>query len=64
MDDDRFLTHEIGEAAHRLGYQAVLNASATGVDDVLAVFIENVRTGTIAATLEGGWETLSDLPLV
>lgn len=64
IEEDRTLTHEIGEVAHQFGYQAVLNASATGVDDVLAVFIENLRTGTVTPTLDSTWETLDDLPVL
>lgn len=63
VDEDRSLTHQIGEVAHELGHQAVLNASATGVDDVLAVFVENLRSGTVTPTLERTWKTLDDLPV-
>ena len=35
VDDDRALTHHIGEIAHQFGYQAILNASETGVDALL-----------------------------
>jgi len=64
VDEDRALTHQIGEVAHQFGYQAVLNASATGVDDVLAVFIENLRSGILTPTLDSTWETLDDLPVL
>jgi RES domain-containing protein len=62
VDDDRALTHHVGEIAHQFGYQAILNASATGVDAVLAVFIENLRTGRLDYELYGTWVTLDDIP--
>lgn len=52
VDDDRSLTQHIGEIAHQFGYQAVLSGSATGVDEVLAVFTENLRTGRLDPALE------------
>jgi hypothetical protein len=39
-----------------------LNASATGVDAVLAVFIENLRSGRLDYELYGTWVTLDDIP--
>lgn len=63
VDDDRVLTHQIGEIAREFGYQAILNASATGVDDVLAVLIENIRGGMVSPALDQTWSTLDDLPL-
>jgi RES domain-containing protein len=63
VEDDRVLTHQIGEIAHQFGYQAVLNASATGVDEVLALFLENLRGGTIDPRVEQTWHTLDDLPV-
>jgi RES domain-containing protein len=64
VDEDRTLTHQIGEIAHQFGYQAVLNASATGVDDVLAVFIENLRASTVTPVIDSTWESLDDLPVL
>lgn len=61
VEDDRALTHHIGEIAHQFGYQAILNASATGVDAVLAVFIENLRNGRLDHELENTWETVGDI---
>lgn len=63
IEEDRALTHSIGEIAHQFGYQAVLNASATGVDAVLAVLIENLRSGVVAPHLESEWASVDDLPL-
>lgn len=63
VEEDRVLTHQIGVIAHQFGYQAVLNASATGVDDVLAVPIENVRGGTVNPKIDETWNTVDDLPV-
>lgn len=41
----------------------MLNASATGVDDVLAVLIENLRNGHFGPTLDQTWDTVDDLPV-
>ena len=64
VDDDRTLPQLIGELCHQFGYQAVLNASATGVDAVLAVFIENLRSGKLEFTLEARWESRDDIPIL
>ncbi len=64
IDDDRALPHHIGEVAHQFGYQAILNASATGVDAVLAVFTESLRTGRLGFALESTWETVADIPVL
>lgn len=39
--DDPAIPRAIGEAAHHLGYEAVLSPSATGSGHVLAVFLDN-----------------------
>lgn len=63
VDDDRTLTHHLGEIAHQFGYQAIFNASATGVDAVLAVFIENLHSGRPDYELEAMWKILDDIPI-
>jgi RES domain-containing protein len=63
VDEDWSLTQQIGEVAHQFGYQAILNASATGVDEVLAVLVENIRTGTVGPIPVGAWQSLDDLPV-
>jgi RES domain-containing protein len=63
IDDDVTLPRHIGEIAHQFGYQAVRNASAAGVDDVVAILIENLRTGVLAPSVEATWNTLEDVPL-
>lgn len=54
-------TRQIGEAAHALGLQAVLAPSATGQDDVLAVFIENIGSGLIEGHPLEVWNSLADV---
>jgi RES domain-containing protein len=63
IDEDVTLTRQIGEITHQFGYQAVRNASAAGVDDVVAVLVENLRTGVVVPTSEATWDSLEDLPL-
>jgi hypothetical protein len=36
----------------------------TDVDDVLAVFIENLRASTVTPVIDSTWESLEDLPLL
>ncbi len=63
VDHDRMLTHQIGEVAHQFGYQAIRNASAAGVDDVIAVFIENLRSGVLSPSEDEAWNDVADLPI-
>lgn len=63
VDHDRTLTHQIGEVAHQFGYQAIRNASAAGVDDVIAVFIENLRSGVLSPSEDEAWNEVADLPI-
>ena len=48
---DHALTQQIGEAAHERGVEAMRSPSATGVDDVLAVFPENLGTAVMSVEL-------------
>ena len=59
--DDYQLTNEIGEAAHEQRFQAVLAPSATGVDSVIAIFTENLRTSILRPNLLKRWEYPTDL---
>ncbi|HZA40872.1 MAG TPA: RES family NAD+ phosphorylase [Actinomycetota bacterium] len=61
VGEDLSLTRSIGEAAHALGIQSIRSRSATEQDDVLAVFLENLGSGTLVANLEETWETIDDL---
>ena len=56
--DDATPCQEVGEAAHHLGREGILAPSATGVGDVLALFVErlspNSRLEVVSTTL---WAT-------
>lgn len=54
-------TQQIGEAAHERNIQAIKSASATGVDDVLALFPENLGAAGMRVELLQVWESVSDL---
>ena len=56
LAEDPALPRAIGDAAHRLGYEAVLAPSATGSGRVLAVFLDNLTAGStveVEAIAEG-----------
>lgn len=59
--DDLPLTREIGEAAHEHRYQAIRSASATGVDDVVAIMPENLAGVVLRAELIQQWRTAAEL---
>ena len=63
VEEDRTVTHHLGEVAHQFGYQAVRNASAAGVDDVIAVFIENLRSGVLSPSEDAVWNDVDDIPV-
>jgi len=56
-------TQQIGEAAHERGIQAIKSPSATGVDDVLALFPENLGSATMQLELVEVWESTQDVQL-
>lgn len=57
---DHGLTREIGEAAHERRFQAVRSPSATGVDEIIAVFPENLGAATLNPRLEKVWMDPND----
>ena len=59
---DHQLTQQIGEAAHARRFQAIRSHSATDVDDVVAVFIENLGQSTMQPDLVEVWSSLPDIP--
>jgi RES domain-containing protein len=59
--DDRRFTQDLGEAAHQHGFQAIRSPSATGVDDVLAIFTGNLAGAELAVELVAQWATAEDL---
>ena len=63
VEEDRTVTHQLGEVAHQFGYQAIRNASAAGVDDVIAVFIENLRSGVLSPSEDAVWNEVADIPV-
>lgn len=54
-------TQQIGEAAHERGVQAIRAPSATGVDEVLALFPENLGGATLHVELVEVWESSQDM---
>lgn len=61
--DHRF-TQEIGEATHEHGFQAIRTPSATGVDDILAIFPEKLAGAALDVKLLGEWSTPADLAVL
>lgn len=52
---------QIGESAHATGSQAIRAPSATGVDEVLAIFPELLGSGRLLPELLERWESVDDL---
>lgn len=52
---------ELGAAAYGLGVQAIRSPSATGVDDILAVFVQRIGVGGLHPTMVEEWRVLDDL---
>lgn len=59
--EDLQFTREIGEAAHEHAFQAICSPSATGVDDVLAIFLDQLAGAMLSAQLLGEWTTPDEL---
>jgi RES domain-containing protein len=53
---DHGTTRRIGEAAHERGYQAIRSPSATDIDQILAVFPQNLAGAVIEVELVTVWE--------
>lgn len=60
--EDLTLTRQIGEAAYEHQFQAILAPSATGVDHVLSVFVENLGDAILDSNLIGEWREASQVP--
>jgi RES domain-containing protein len=58
---DVTIPRQIGESAHATGFQAILAPSATGVDQILAVFPELLGSGRLIPQPLERWESISDL---
>ncbi len=61
--DDLTLTRQIGEAAYEHQFQAIHAPSATGIDQVLAIFTENLAGAVLDPTLIGEWKEPGQLPI-
>ncbi len=61
--DDLTLTRQIGEAAYEHQFQAIHASSATGIDQVLAIFTENLAGAVLDPTLIGEWKEPGQLPI-
>jgi len=59
--EDHALTREIGEAAYEHHFQAIRSDSATGVDEILAVFPENLGGRVLEVNLVATWTSVDDL---
>lgn len=58
---DLSIPRQIGEAAHATGAQGIRAHSATGVDEVLALFPELIGSGRLRPELVERWVALEDL---
>lgn len=58
---DQLRSREIGEAALRVGFQAIAAPSATGTGDVLAVLLDNLGPGRCEPTPLVEWNEESDI---
>lgn len=61
MRKDHRFTQDIGEAAHEHAFQAIRSPSATGVDNILAIFPEKLAGAVLDVKLLGEWNTADDL---
>lgn len=61
LGNDLTFPRQLGEAAHATGAQAIRSPSATGVDEILAVFPELVGSGRLAPSQVEKWFALGDL---
>ena len=58
---DLTVPRQIGESAHATGSQAIKAPSATGVDEVIAVFHESLGSGRLLPDLLERWQSVDDL---
>jgi len=62
VQEDHQLTQQIGEAAYEHQFQAIRTPSATGVDEVLAIFPENLAGAVLQVERIETWSETNDLP--
>lgn len=61
--DDLAACQRVGEAAHHGGREGVLAPSATGIGDVLALFIDRLEAGSsVVPKPLGEWRVPADVP--
>lgn len=58
---DHSFTRQIGEAAYQRGYQAIRSFSATGVDEILVLILDNLGEASLDVELVERWEPPDDL---
>jgi len=61
VEGDHTTCRALGVAAHALGFRAVRTPSATGISEVLGVFVQNIGQGTLEPARAETWTILSDL---
>lgn len=61
VGEDLSITRRIGQSVQALGLEALRSPSATGQDDVLAIFIENIASGAVDVKLLEIWESVTDV---
>jgi RES domain-containing protein len=61
IGSDLKVPQQIGECAHATGSQAIRSPSATGVDEVLAVFPGLLGFGQLRPELLERWESIDDM---
>ncbi|MDQ6927583.1 MAG: RES family NAD+ phosphorylase [Actinomycetota bacterium] len=58
---DHAFTQQLGEAAHERGIQAIKSPSVTGVDEILAIFPENLGAVAVEVELVRLWSSIDDV---
>jgi len=58
---DWTVCQEIGVAFHALGAQGIVSPSATGVGEILALFIQNLGMGHVGPNYVEQWNIPSDI---
>lgn len=61
VGENHSATRDLGKMAYSLGIQAIRSPSATGRDDVIALFIENIGSGVINPEWAEVWAILDDV---
>ena len=59
--DDHGFTQDLGRRAQKSGLQAIRTPSATGTDDVFAIFLPNLGSAELRVELIETWTSATDL---